>query len=233
MLVCGSHSSVLTTTYQHFSITNTELWLPHTNIPPLQTQSYDYHIPTSLSYNHRAMTTTYQHFSLTNTELWLPHTNISALQTQSYNYHIPTFLRYKHRLWLPHTNISPLQTQSYKYHIPTCLSYKHRAITTTYQHFSLTNTELWLPQEMLVCSRHSSVFAREKCWYVGLPHTNMSALETQNYDYHMPTFLPCNHRAITTTYQHFSPANTELWLPHTKISPLQTKSYTYHIPTFR
>jgi hypothetical protein len=134
MLVCGSHSSVfvrekcwyvvvialclygrnvpckhrtMTTTYQHVSLTNTELWLPHTNISPIQTQSYDYHIPTFLPYKHRAMTTTYQHFSLANTELWLPHTNISPLQTQSYDYHIPTFL-----------------------------PYKHRAMTTTYQHFN-------------------------------------------------------------------------------------------------
>jgi threonine synthase len=133
MLVCGSNSSVFVrekcwyvvvialclygrNVDQHFSLTNTELWLPHTNISPLQTQSYEYHIPTFLSYKHRAMTTTYQHFSLTNTELWLPHTNIYPLQTQSYDYHIPTFL-----------------------------SYKHRAMTTTYQHFSLTKTELWLP----------------------------------------------------------------------------------------
>jgi hypothetical protein len=144
MLVCGSHSSVfarekcwptflpykhraITTTYQHFSLANTELWLLHTNISPLQTQSYDYHIPTFLPYKHRAMTTTYQHFSLTNTELLLLHTNISPLQTE---------------LWLPHTNISPLQTQSYDYYIPTFLPYKHRSMTTTYQHFSLTNTEL-------------------------------------------------------------------------------------------
>ena len=148
----------MTTTYQHFSLTNTELWLPHTNISALQTQSYDYHIPTFLPYKYRAMTTRYQHFCLTNTELWLPyqhlsltelwlpHTNISPLQTQSCDYHIPTFL---------------LQTQSYDYHIPTFLSYKHRAMTTTYQHVSLTNTELWLP------------------------HTNISALQTQSYDYHI------------------------------------------------
>jgi hypothetical protein len=153
------------------------------------------------------MTTTYQHFSLTNTELCLPHTNISALQTQSYDYHIPTFLSYK---------------QSYNYHIPTLLSYKHRAIATTYQHFSLTNTELWLP------------------------HTNLSPLQTQSYNYYIPTFLSYKHRAMTTTYQHFSLTNRamtttyqhfsltniELWLPHTNISLLKTQSYDYHIPTF-
>jgi hypothetical protein len=106
------------------------------------------------------------------------------------------------------TNISPLQTQSYDYHIPTFLPYKHRAITTTYQHFCLTNTELWLP------------------------HTNISPLQTQSYYYHIPTFFPYKHRAMTTTYQHFSLTNTELWLPHTNISPLQTQCYDYHIPTF-
>jgi hypothetical protein len=160
MLVCSSHSSVFVREKcwyvgQHFSLTNTELWLPHTNISPLQTQSYNYHISTLLRYKHRAMTTTYQHFSLANIELWLPHTNISPLQTQSYDYHIPTFL-----------------------------PYNHRAMTTTYQHFSLTNTEIWLPHtnisalqtqsydyhvckgEMLVCGSHSSVFVRQKCWYV-------------------------------------------------------------------
>jgi hypothetical protein len=162
----------MTTTYQHFSLANTELWLPHTNISPLQTQSYDYHIPTFLPYKHRAMTTTY-------------HTNISLLQTQLcvckgemlvcsshssvfvrekcwYVVVIALFVREKcwtTELWLPHTNISLLQRQSYDYHILTFLSYKHRAMTTTYQHFSLTNTELWLPS-------HSSVFVREKFWYV-------------------------------------------------------------------
>jgi hypothetical protein len=165
MLVCGSYSS--------FFLTNTELWLPHTIISLLQTQSYDYHIPTFLPYKqrydyhipiflpckHRAITTTYQHFCHTNTELWLPHTNISPLQTQNYDYHIPTFLPYKYRamtttyqhfsltnteLWLPHTNISPLQTQNYDYHIPLCVC----------------------KGEMLVCGSHSSVFVREKCWYV-------------------------------------------------------------------
>jgi hypothetical protein len=148
-----------------------------------------YHIPTFLPYKHRVMTTTYQHFSLTNTELWLPHTNISPLETQSYDYHIPTFLPNKHRAMTTHTNISALQIQSYDYHIPTFLPYKHRAMTTTYQHFSLTNTDLWLPHtnispfqthsydyhmlqlcvckgEMLVCGSHNSVFVREKCWYV-------------------------------------------------------------------
>jgi hypothetical protein len=121
------------------------------------------------------------------------------------DYHIPTFLSCKHRvmtttyqhfcltkteLWLPHTNISALQTESYDYHIPT---------------FSLTNTELW--REMLVCGSHSSVFVREKCWYV--------VVIALCYDYHIPTFLPYKHRAMTTTYQHFSLINTELWLPHT------------------
>ena len=92
--------------------------------------------------------------------------------------------------------------------VATFLPYKHRAMTTTYQHFSLANRELWLG------------------------HTNISLLQTQSYDYHIPTFLPYKHRAMTTTYQHFSLTNTELWLPHTNISALQTQSYDYHIPTF-
>jgi hypothetical protein len=132
MLVCGSYSSVFL---------RQKCWYV-VNISPVQSQSYDYHIPTFLPYKHRAMTTTCHHFFLTNTELWLPHTNISLLQTQNYDYHIPTFLPYK---------------QSYDYHIPILLPCKHRAITTTYQHFSLANTELWLP------------------------HTNISPLQTQSY----------------------------------------------------
>jgi hypothetical protein len=150
----------MTTTYQHFSLTNTELWLTHTNISPLQTQSYDYHIPTFLSYKHGAMTTTYQHFSLTNRAMTTTYQPFSLANTE---------------LWLPHTNISPLQTQSDDYHIPTFLPYKHRAVTTTYTHFSLTCKGEMLvcgshscvcKREMLVCDSHSSVFVRETCWYV-------------------------------------------------------------------
>jgi hypothetical protein len=137
---------------------------------------------------YRAITTTHQHFSLTNTELWLPHTNISLLQTE---------------LWLPHTNISPLQTQSYNYYILTFLSYKHRAMTTTYQHFSLTN------RAMTTTYQHFSLTNTE-LW---LPHTNIAPVQTQNYDYHIPTFLPYKHRAMTTTCHHFSLTNTELRLP--------------------
>jgi hypothetical protein len=94
---------------------------------------------------------------------------------------------------------------------------------------------------MLVCSSHSSVFVRQTCWHVvvialqtelWLPHTKISPSQTQSYDYHIPTLLPCKHRAITTTYQHISLANTELWLLHTNIYSLQTQSYNYHIPTF-
>jgi hypothetical protein len=89
-------------------------------------------------------------------------------------------------------------------------------MTTTYQHF-------W----MLVCGSLSSVFVREKCWYVVVIALCL-VLQTQSYDYHIPTFLPCKHRVMTTTYQHFCLTKTELWLPHTKISLLQTQSYDYY-----
>jgi hypothetical protein len=46
---------------------------------------------------------------------------------------------------------------------------------------------------MLVCGSHSSVFVREKCWYVVVialfVREKISALQTQSYDYHIPTFL--------------------------------------------
>jgi hypothetical protein len=60
--------------------------------------------------------------------------------------------------------------------------------------------------EMLVCGSYSSVVVREKCRHV----TNISLLQAQSYDYHIRTFQPYKHRAITTTYQQFSLTNTEL-----------------------
>jgi hypothetical protein len=120
-------------------------------------------IPTFLLYKHGAMTTTYQHFSFTHTELWLPHTNISPLQTWSYEYHIPTFVCGSHssvckREMLvcgSHSSVCKREMLVCGSHSSVFVREKCWYVVAIavfvrekcwyYQHFSLTNTELWLP----------------------------------------------------------------------------------------